>query len=869
MRLRFLIARDKASFASCQLALVTRAGDVRDPKALFQALRPLRPAGKRVFKPWTTLSVSPALQGEVPTFQSLQDAKATFFGAIEAGVPSSPAEVASSAQRRGPAPAAFTLQDLPTLLQVECLARATPDCKAPGTSGLPNYFWTRHPTVVARHLHPLFVKSHVRLSEPVQFKDVSLVTLFKGKGMFQNLANHRAICLMETPGKMLRKQLRPALLEALGASDMHQGGIPGSLLQAGQHIVRTFMAVARARGMPHAAYFLDVSSAYYRVIRCALSDLGETDAALLAVLHRLRVPSAYLQEVIAWSQGACLLQHTSPHIRAFIAQTLQGTHFRVQHGSFVTQTHAGVRPGDALADALFSFVQADFLRALELALTDEGFFQGDALEGSDLQGRLIAPTWADDTVPLVAASDCHALLSKLRILGSSVHRLLHGRGLLPNYHKGKTEVVIALIGPAAHSCRQELMIQHGGLLSFTAADGPIEVRCVPSYTHLGGRVHFRGGVLPDIMQKAAAAYSAVQPLRRSVFRGCLLPLGVKRQILHSLAVSRLAFSAPTWGRLNITEAEGWRKAWTRLHRFLLQDDRWTGKPTFPDTASVCAAAGVPSRAPFLRAERLKHFVRVACALQETLISLLRWEFQFSADSWLHLLREDLLWASRLVDLPAASLSDFPDGLLQFALDSPASAHRLFRLAAARASHECVHPVPEEDIGVFHCGHCAAQFTTSHRLSVHMFAVHGVRSAADSVASGTHCPACLRQYWTRPRLVRHLQHNSPQCLQLLLEHGMQPPPLSAADRARLCSDRKEVAHLPACRLAGPLLPLSSRTLGEVMVEAQELLASCQDPGDLEAAAPSFRASFFPTPAICDALEGLCDAFGFVSEALLHP
>ena len=68
--------------------------------------------------------------------------------------------------------------------------------------------WTRAPLHTAKHLLPLFIKSHVRLSEPVQFKDVSLITLFKGKGDSQDLSNHRAICLLETPGKMLRKQLR-------------------------------------------------------------------------------------------------------------------------------------------------------------------------------------------------------------------------------------------------------------------------------------------------------------------------------------------------------------------------------------------------------------------------------------------------------------------------------------------------------------------------------------------------------------------------------------------------------------------------------------------------------------------------------------
>ena len=97
--------------------------------------------------------------------------------------------------------------------------------------------------------------------------------------------------------------------------------------------------------------------------------------------------------------------------------------------------------------------------------------------------------------------------------------------------------------------------------------------------------------------------------------------------------------------------------------------------------------------------------------------------------------------------------------------------------------------------------------------------------------------------------------------------MQIPPLTCSERTRLASSCKDFEHLPACRLQGPLLPLADRTLCDVLVEAQELLDECRDPCDLEAAAADFRASFFPSPAICDALEGICVAFGFSPTVLL--
>ena len=112
---------------------------------------------------------------------------------------------------------------------------------------------------------PLFLKAHLRLTEPIQSKATVLISLFKGsgKGNAADWSNHRAICLFDEPGKLLRKASRPALLEALQPRELHQGGMPGSLLPSGHHLLRTFFAVARAHKTAHAAFFFDVTSAYY------------------------------------------------------------------------------------------------------------------------------------------------------------------------------------------------------------------------------------------------------------------------------------------------------------------------------------------------------------------------------------------------------------------------------------------------------------------------------------------------------------------------------------------------------------------------------------------------------------------------------
>ena len=81
-----------------------------------------------------------------------------------------------------------------------------------------------------------------------------------------------------------------------------------------------------------------------------------------------------------------------------------------------------------------------------------------------------------------------------------------------------------------------------------------------------------------------------------------------------------------------------------------------------------------------------------------------------------------------------------------------------------------------------------------------FAVHREQCNARQLVKGTVCRVCFTQFWTRARLVRHLQHDCVRCLASLLDHEVvedfeprPPDPTCAA--------------LPAVKLQGPRLPLS--------------------------------------------------------------
>ena len=346
-----------------------------------------------------------------------------------------------------------------------------------------------------------------------------------------------------------------------------------------------------------------------------------------------------------------------------------------------------------------------------------------------------------------------------------------------------------------------------------------------------------------------------------------MPFCRRRQTLRSLGLSRLLFSSPSWGALSLSEQEAWRKSWTKIARLLFPDDRWSQHPALPGTPEVCAAAHLPGPVEALRAERLQHFVRLVNAAQETLFALLLHELRVSSAAWLGELRNDLSWAVYWGGLPGSVLDDFPDGFVQFALDSPSRAKRLISKAARLAPVQMTAHNTARNDDPCACPHCSETFGSLQRLKVHLFAVHGLRAEADGLAQGVTCPCCLRRYWSRSRLTRHLQYDSRPCRDALNMHGMHLPAPTQAMRRAWTADAASFQHLPTVRVAGPLLCLASRMPADVVAEALDTVASAADPDDALCRLTVFRSTFFLSPFLQDTLEGISDAYGLDTAWLL--
>ena len=685
--LKSAIAADKRAFTNRAHDRLMSAADPFSAKDFFKALRVLRPPGKKVLKPFASLQV--ALDPE-ETHEARVDAQQRHFASLEAGIPCQP-EALCVAGLPLPPEARFTADDLPTLLDLETSIRSFRKGKAPGPDGIPDWVWTLDVAQSARALLPVCLKTHIRLSEPIACKSTCLISLFKGKGSPSLVENHRAIALMNGPGKLFRKQLRPALINALPPSEFLQGGLPGSLLQGPHHIVRTHGAIALALRLSAAAVFIDVASAYYRVVRQAFEQGISNDAEVCQILDRLGVAPSSFHTICQWLSGAHLLDKATPHQQRLLREFLHNTHFVLRGSCQIVRTYAGTRPGDSLADLLFALVQADFMQDTRQQLCQAGLLDDQISQLAFGEDKLIAPTWADDSVILQCAPSAETQVQKTQLSLGIIHAEFIRRAMKPNYSQGKTEVVFSLRGPGAPAWRQRLLVRQGGLLSFPSKQGQQTVHCVRHYVHLGGFVQDRPAHLNDIMRHLAIAQAAIKPLRRPVLRDENIPLKVRRMCLQSLALSCAGTTAPTWSKLTVAEDKAWRVGFVKLARTLGRDDRWTGKPTLPDEGSVCKHFGLPAPRVYLRQQRLLHFQRLALS-QQALLDLLLAEFRCSELSWLGLLKQDVAWACQIGTMRCSMLDDFPLSLAEWALHEPAE----YRTAVRRAVQALKHPAYEPD-----------------------------------------------------------------------------------------------------------------------------------------------------------------------------
>ena len=188
--------------------------------------------------------------------------------------------------------------------------------------------------------------------------------------------------------------------------------------------------------------------------------------------------------------------------------------------------------------------------------------------------------------------------------------------------------------------------------------------------------------------------------------------------------------------------------------------------------------------------------------------------------WTCSLLEDLRWLSLapcFADCYGFSLSDWVDRIRVDGGAFHSQVHRFCKSPFATISTAVHKSVTLKDFThSVSCQECHKVFYSFQALSLHRFKSHGLKNMMHKFIDVTHCIVCLREFWTRERVLNHVRYRSPLCRDNLIMRGPVLTESQADELDRLerpmhtdlyrRGHRRHNADRPSMRCAGPLWPI---------------------------------------------------------------
>ena len=776
-------------------------------------------------------------------------------GSLEAGTSTTAQQLIQRAEARRTSrkqmSALPSFDELPSLSQIEAKLRAVRKNKAPGNDLLRSELCSMAAAPLAKHIHALTTKFVTFLDEPIQWKGGTLIAAYKHSGRMNDLRNYRSLLLSDHLGKSMRSWLRERFrgIYTEISSPTHFAGKMGGNPSRASSLARAFLEGMGRRGYSCSAYFVDVSSAYYRVVRELLVGMQTTDQEIIAILERFGLgPNEFraLQEHL--HTAPVLQQHGVTDRDATIMESLlECTWFTVEGPQEVTRTRAGSRPGDTFADLVFAFVYSQMLQVLRDALADNGFVTpddlayGDEWKSIEVQGvemkhapALIDVTWADDLVLLQAHEDGRELIRRTTLAGGLLGDLCSRRGLQLNYKAGKTECLLRLKGKGTKALRLELFDCESPCLRLPSTlQEDLHVRIVAQYKHLGTQITMASSQMHEIRVRTGQARAVYNKHRKTVFQNPLIAVPVRVKLLNSLVLSILNYNQGTWRPLKAREWNYYQAVVMNLYRGLVRATVPYDELQEWSHERVLAFLEVASPQSLLHASRLRYLG----ALWRGAPNIVWWMHHMEK-SWFEALSNAMDW----LNLHTAGLKDraaaqqravtwhqvVPHAQAWKSFIRKATRHDIATSKAEELKHrwhfDFVERLIEKGLEVEHsellvtgiyadglphrhsfgCLFCGMTFATKSGWSVHAFRKHGRVAPERHAIHDTVCAPCNKQYHTTQRLLRHLRH-SESCAAVMLAMEETPREIMPG-RGSSNLDQDRTFPLPVIQLAGPHRPL---------------------------------------------------------------
>ena len=252
------------------------------------------------------------------------------------------------------------------------------------------------------------------------------------------------------------------------APSLHVSVKAGGNVTHASHALHGYLNASQKLKRSTAILYLDIKSAYYRVIRQLASNLTTCDADIARVMQHFELEPEEMHHLLHEIKQKSALQHAGAdvHDELLIEELLQHTWFTTCTKRTLTESLAGTRPGDGMADVVFSFVFQRLLSKVHEDLQDLRSWAGPinmpevditvpANTTMDLP-PMIEVVWADDLAFALSAPTAQEATSQIAIVARHLFQTCLQHGMRPNMARNKTEVMLFLRGAGSRHLKREL-----------------------------------------------------------------------------------------------------------------------------------------------------------------------------------------------------------------------------------------------------------------------------------------------------------------------------------------------------------------------------------------------------------------------------
>lgn len=728
--------------------------------------------------------------------------------------------------------------ELPTLLELEHSFRANKRGKACFFDSIPPELAHVFPQHLARFFFPIMMKQSLLIAEPITLKGGILVQAYKGKGNMACCDSFRSLMVSSIFSKgvhrVLRRQAVPFLEEVRVPGQL--GGLPGKAVSQAAHLLLAWSAYQRSLHRSTAVVFVDVRQAFYRLLRAHLTTPEHLDDDVIRLFGTLQLPPDSFQQFATEIEQARALQSSgmSAFMEAHLTEVLQNTWFALPGDSTLSRTRKGTRPGDNLADMLFSFVFAKLISRIVTSLEDDGVtFQYHGCDEAhpfpwqlEVQHQstytMMGPIWADDLAIMIDGDAPSELLHRTRLITARVFDFFALAGMDVNLGPSKTEVVVSLRGAGSPQIRRDLFRHQPPMLDVpTERLGTFHVRVVHNYKHLGTMYASGGRMVPEIRQRLGEAKAEFRLNRKKIYNQGKMTADRRIRLFRALIMSGLQYNAGIWPALTKQETTHFANGLLSLYSSLAFAI-W-GEATYQwRDEKILTKLGLPAPNDLLRMARLRHFQHLVLRADGHIWTMLHLE-----NEWLRLLDSDLQWLREQAPwrVPQSDprhewapwRAMICDGNKWKHLVQKAGFHSALQARRISEWYDWQRALldqlaleglwedtfKERNTNYHACLKCKQRFNSKAAWSVHAFKIHQRVTQVRKVADGVQCHVCLKRYHSHDRLINHLKYST-KCYRehrrRLLFTATQP----AANSAKVKRSNNS-GSLPVLHAHGPQQP----------------------------------------------------------------